>query len=167
MRDPPRLVAVVAGRGSIAVVTAPVDGADSVFEFRATRGSRRALKSVKGDKIAGVQVLLADGRPVELPDELAAVLRTAVREAVGGHDLALLRRDDEVSPARAGELLGFSRQYVDRLIAEGVLPCRRLPDSTHRKVRVADVLALADRRERRSRIISDMVDEMVEAGAEY
>lgn len=105
--------------------------------------------------------------PVDLPDDLAAVLRTAVRKAAGGHDLALLRRDEEVSPGRAGELLGFSRQYVDRLIAEGVLPVRRLPDSTHRKIRVADVLAFAEQRRRRTGIISDMVDEMVEAGAKY
>lgn len=114
-----------------------------------------------------MQVVLADGREVEVPEPLAAMLRTAVREAASGHGLALVLSDDEVSPAKAGELLGLSRQYVDRLIAEGALPARRLPGSTHRKLRVADVLAFADQRDQRRTRIADMVDTMVEAGAEY
>ena len=112
-------------------------------------------------------MVLADGRTVELPEQLAAVLITAVREALHGRDLALLPRDEEISPAKAGELLGLSRQYVDRLIAEGVLPARRLPGSTHRKVRVADVMAFAGERARRRRIITDMVDTLTEHGATY
>lgn len=140
---------------------------DAVHEFHATAASRRALRLVAEDEHAVVQVVLADGRALELPRELAEVLRTAIRDAASGHDLALLRQDEEVSPAKAGELLGFSRQYVDRLIAEGVMPARRLPRSTHRKIRVADVVAFAERRQQRGRLISEMVDDLVEAGAEY
>lgn len=144
----------------------PSSGAP-VFEFKATAAARRALRPVEGEDIATVKVMLADGRAVELPEQLAAVLLTAVREAAHGRDLALLPRDKEISPAKAGEMLGLSRQYVDRLIAEGVLPARRLPESTHRKLRVADVLAFADQRTRRRKIISDMVNTLTEAGAEY
>lgn len=95
------------------------------------------------------------------------MLLNAVREVAGGHDVALVSVDDEVSPAKAGELLGLSRQYVDRLIREGVLPARRLPQSTHRKLRVSDVLAFAARRDTRRKIITDMVNTLTEAGAEY
>lgn len=72
-----------------------------------------------------------------------------------------------MSPARAGELLGLSRQYVDRLIAEGILPARRLPGSLHRKVRVEDIIAFDDRRDDRRKMITDMVDTLTEAGADY
>jgi excisionase family DNA binding protein len=137
------------------------------YEFKATAAACRVLRPVAGEDIAGVQMVLADGRAVELPEQLAAVLITAVREAVHGRDLALLPRDEEISPAKAGELLGLSRQYVDRLIAEGVLPARRLPGSTHRKVRVADVMAFAGERARRQRIITDMVDTLTQHGATY
>lgn len=139
----------------------------AAFEFKPTPAARRALRSVGDEEIATVQVVLADGREVEVPEPLAAVLRTAVHEAASGHGLALVLSHDEVSPAKAGKILGLSRQYVDRLIAEGVLPARRLPGSTHRKLRVADVLAFADQRDRRRRRITDMVDATVEAGAEY
>lgn len=136
------------------------------FEFKATKSALRALRAVDGEDLA-VQVTLSDGRSVALPDELAAVLATAVHEAAEGHDLTLLPRDEEISPARAAGLLGLSRQYVDRLIAEGVLPARRLPNSTHRKVRVADVLSLTEERTRRRRIITGMVDTLTDAGADY
>jgi excisionase family DNA binding protein len=90
-----------------------------------------------------------------------------VQEAASGHGLALVLSDEEVSPAKAGELLGLSRQYVDRLIAEGVLAARRLPGSTHRRLRVADALAFSEQRDRRRKRIADMVDTLVDVGAEY
>ncbi|CAN5136307.1 hypothetical protein BH20ACT3_BH20ACT3_12500 [soil metagenome] len=114
-----------------------------------------------------MNVVLADGQSVPLPGDLAAVLLTAIRVAADGHDVALLSRDDEVSPAKAGEMLGFSRQYVDRLISQGVLSARRLPGSTHRKVRVVDVLDLAESRTERQPRITDMVDALTTDGAEY
>jgi len=77
----------------------------------------------------------------------------AVRELFGGvakgEHLIVLRPDQEVTPAGAADLLGVSRQFVDRLLADGVLEFRRLPDSKHRRIRVGDVLALAEERARR------------------
>jgi excisionase family DNA binding protein len=110
---------------------------------------------------------LANGQELELPEALADMLSSAVRQAAKGHNLTLVRTDEELSPARAGKLLGLSRQYVDRLIADGVLPARRLPGSTHRRLRMVDVVAFAERRDQRRELISDMVDTMVDAGAEY
>lgn len=121
-------------------------------QFKATRSACRALKPVEDDASASLQVLLADGTTVQLPAALESILLTAVRDAADGHSVAVVRSDEELSPAKAGELLGLSRQYVDRLIAEGALPARRLPGSTHRKVRVTDVLAFGpDGDERRAR----------------
>jgi excisionase family DNA binding protein len=144
-----------------------LSSASDAVAFTATPASRRALAPVVEQRGATVQVVFEDGRVLELPTGLADVLLTAVMKAADGHDVALLSQDDEVSPAKAGKLLGLSRQYVDRLITEGVLPARRLPGSTHRKVRVSDVLHLADTRAERQRSITDMVDTLTEAGAEY
>ena len=78
----------------------------------------------------------------------AAVRELFVGVARGEH-LIVLRPNQEVTPAGAADLLGVSRQFVDRLLADGVLEFRRLPDSKHRRIRVGDVLALAEERERR------------------
>ena len=52
------------------------------------------------------------------------------------------------SGARRAEVLGVTRQYVDRLLEDGVIDCRRLPGSSHRRLKAADVVALRDRQER-------------------
>ncbi len=60
-----------------------------------------------------------------------------------------MRADDEVTPTQAAKLMGVTRQFVDRLCEDGVLPFRRLPGSRHRRIRVEDVLEVAAEREQR------------------
>lgn len=66
-----------------------------------------------------------------------------------GERLVVMRSEDEVTPAEAAEVLGVTRQFVDRLLADGRLSCRRLPGSRHRRIRVGDVAALAEERVQR------------------
>lgn len=133
--------------------------------FRASKGQlgrlRRALE-------AGAEVVIEqpDGERVTsraLSDFLAA----AVSGVASGDEVVLLRGESEVSPAEAGELLGISRQFVDRLIDVGKLPARRLPGSRHRRLRVADVVAFAARRDERQELISDGINALVDSGAKY
>ncbi|MEZ5266204.1 MAG: excisionase family DNA-binding protein, partial [Acidimicrobiales bacterium] len=57
--------------------------------------------------------------------------------------------DAVLTPAEVGELLGLSRPFVTRLLDDGEMPSERLPGSKHRRVRLEDVLAFAERRDRR------------------
>jgi excisionase family DNA binding protein len=133
--------------------------------FRAPKAQlerlRRALE-------AGAEVV------VEQPDgervtsrELSRFLAAAVLEIAAGGEVVVLRGETEVSPAEAGELLGISRQFVDRLIDIGKLPARRLPGSRHRRLRVTDVVAFGAQRDERQALISDAVNTLVDGGAEY
>ena len=81
--------------------------------------------------------------------DFGATVRELFNEVAMGERLVVLRPEQEVTPAGAADLLGVSRQFIDRLLAEGVLPFRRLPDSRHRRIKVGDVVALAEERERR------------------
>jgi excisionase family DNA binding protein len=81
--------------------------------------------------------------------DFGATVRELLGEVAKGEHLVVLRPDQEVTPAGAADLLGVSRQFVDRLLAEGLLPFRRLPDSRHRRIKVGDVVTLAEERERR------------------
>ena len=81
--------------------------------------------------------------------EFGAAVRELFGEVANGEHLIVLRPDQEVTPAGAADLLGVSRQFVDRLLADGVLEFHRLPDSKHRRIVVGDVLALAEERDRR------------------
>lgn len=81
--------------------------------------------------------------------EVGRVVRSMLADVAGGERVIVLRVEDEVTPAQAAELLGVTRQFVDRLCEDEILPFRRLPGSRHRRIRVQDVVEVASEREHR------------------
>jgi excisionase family DNA binding protein len=81
--------------------------------------------------------------------EVGQVVRALLDDVSGGERVVVLRTEQEVTPAQAAEILGVSRQFVDRLCEDEVLAFRRLPGSRHRRIRVQDVVDVAAERERR------------------
>lgn len=86
---------------------------------------------------------LSDESPVE------AAVRAMLDDVAHGARVVVLRVEDEVTPAGAADILGVTRQFVDRLCEDGVLTFRRLPGSRHRRIRVQDVVDVAAEREQR------------------
>ena len=96
--------------------------------------------------------------------------RSVVEELISGmlaNGVVLARVDDVVTPREAGELLGVSRRFVDKLIASGRLAAECKPGSRRRVVRVADVLQLDASRRAGADRIGSTIDTLVDAGAEY
>lgn len=114
-----------------------------------------------------VVLTFPDGRQVALPSSLAEVLRASAREVADGHGLTVLPSDATLTPAEAAELLGLSRPFVARLLDEGEIPSERLPGSRHRRVRLADVLELAARRERKREGRRRIAEAVADAGLPY
>jgi excisionase family DNA binding protein len=81
--------------------------------------------------------------------DIGSTVRGLLEDVARGEQIVVLRSADEISPAEAAKLLGVTRQFVDRLLADGTLQYRRLPNSRHRKILATDVVALFDERERR------------------
>ena len=79
--------------------------------------------------------------------DVERAVRLMLEDVAAGSRVLVLRADDEVTPAKAASIIGVTRQFVDRLCADGVLPYRRLPGSTHRRIRVQDVVDVASERE--------------------
>lgn len=75
--------------------------------------------------------------------------------------------DESVSPKVAGQMLGVSRQLVDRMIRDEQLPSTTKPGSAHKLVRVSDVLALDEKRRARHAAVDDLVNGLLEDGDEY
>lgn len=78
-----------------------------------------------------------------------SAVRSMLDAVADGARVVVMRADDEVTPTQAAKLMGVTRQFVDRLCEDGVLPFRRLPGSRHRRIRVEDVLEVATEREQR------------------
>ncbi|HUP70817.1 MAG TPA: hypothetical protein VM142_13530 [Acidimicrobiales bacterium] len=141
----------------------------AVAEIRATEAERRkvhAVRSLVGKPTAKVKMSVGD-EIVQLPASLVRVLLMAAETLEDGDTVVLVNEEAEVSPAQAAKLLGVSRQYVDRLIATDVLPSRRLPRSSYRKIPVRAVLAHRMSRDRKRDGIRSIVDTATDAGLQY
>jgi excisionase family DNA binding protein len=102
------------------------------------------------------------GEEIELPEALIKILRASAQELSAGRSVTVLASETVLTPAEAAELLGLSRPFVARLLDEGRIPSENLPGSTHRVVRLADLLAFQAQRERR-RAGTDRLAEIVES----
>jgi excisionase family DNA binding protein len=136
--------------GSVMFMTKSVH-VSSATEAEELSHDARVLRSVLG------RMRSAEGRG--LVEELIAGLLA--------DGVVLARVNDVVTPREAGELLGVSRQFIDKLIADGRLAAQFKPGSRHRVVRVADVLELEASRRVAADRIGATIDVLVDGGAEY
>ena len=113
------------------------------------------------------QVLDALATQPALSDLVTALAVRLVRDIAAGRHPVYVTTEDEVSPAQAARLLGVSRQYVDRLLADGRLPYTRKPNSTHRTITVAKIEALVNERSRRRSNTDKTITALLEGGLEY
>lgn len=140
-----------------------------VTQFRSSTRERRKLHAVRElvDHPKGRVAVVVGDQTVELPRSLVEVLFAAADVLQDGDTLALVNEQSEVSPAEAAKLLGVSRQYIDRLIANDVLPSRRLPGSAYRKIPVSAVLAHREKKERKREGIRTIINTALDAGLPY
>ena len=141
----------------------------AVAEIRVSAAERskvHAVRDLVGKGTGRVCVQVGDDQIV-LPRSLVKALMVAAGSLEGGDTVAIVSEEAEVSPAQAAKLLGVSRQYVDRLIADELLPSRRLPHSSYRKIPVKAVLAHRKVRDVKREGVRTIVDGAIEAGLEY
>lgn len=86
---------------------------------------------------------------------------------MAGDSEVVVSEDAEVSPAEAAQLLGVSRQYVDRLVANGVLPARHLPHSRYRRIPVRALLAHKATKDAKRAGIGSILNAAEQAGPSY
>jgi excisionase family DNA binding protein len=126
-----------------------------------------AKKFVAAERGERTEVLDAMNDQPELRELVAAFADRLLRDLAAGRHPIYTTSDDEVSPAEAARVLGVSRQYVDRLIADGRLPFGRKPGSTHRTILVADVERLAAVRSDRRKHADTAITALLDGGLEY
>lgn len=96
--------------------------------------------------------------------EVNQVLRSMLGDITQGERVVVLREDQELTPSQVAEMMGVTRQFVDRLLTNGVLAFRRLPGSKHRRIKASDALALTAEREQRQAGHSALRDAFADMG---
>lgn len=109
------------------------------------RRAGEALAELMSFSAGVLQIHDREGRLVEISVPPAAVDALGkVLETIGrGHAVRVLADDEELTTNEAAELLHVSRPHLVTMLERGELPFRRV--GAHRRVRLADVLALKRR----------------------
>lgn len=126
-----------------------------------------AKKFVAAERGERSGVLDAMNDQPALRELVVALTERLLRDLAAGRHPIYTTSENEVSPAEAARMLGVSRQYVDRLIADERLPFGRKPGSTHRTILVTDVERLAAERSDRRTHADAAITALLDGGLDY
>ena len=104
---------------------------------------------VNAEPAKHLQLVGPDGVAEDIPLEIYAVLREVFQHLKDGQAISLIPDDTLLTTQQAAEILNISRPYLYRLLDADEIPFVRV--GTHRKLRLADVEALRERRRNESR----------------
>lgn len=110
-----------------------------------------------------VNVVGGQGRKLLLPQSIVGLLDEILKNIQAGKAVSIVPEHQELSTQRAANLLGVSRPFLVRLLAEDKIPFHLV--GSHRRVYLQDVLAYKARRDKaRHASIVRMARMEVEAG---
>ena len=137
------------------------------FGEQARRQIEQDVKRLSECLAAGrpVSLRLSDeqGTEIRLPVATAEMIREALTLERDGKSFLLVEEEEEVSPEKAAEMLRISRPTLLKKLDSGEIPFHYV--GSHRRIKVADVLAYRRRqKERAQAAIKQMRDEADELG---
>jgi excisionase family DNA binding protein len=127
----------------------------------------RRLRLVKGGEDgASLRLVTSGGEEVDVPPALFGLLVSVAEELGRGNGVSVLPLHRQLTTSEAAQLLNVSRPHVISLLERGDLPFEKV--GTHRRVRLADVLAYRAAQDRRRReAVEDIVRQGEDLGLEY
>ena len=94
---------------------------------------------------------------ITLPTNLARLIHDVLKQVGKGQAVVVLPVDSQLTTSEAAKLIGVSRPFLVELLTEGAMPYSLA--GTHRRIRLADVLAYQQERERRFGVMESLVAE--------
>jgi excisionase family DNA binding protein len=126
-----------------------------------------AVVEVHDRALAGLTVVLTDGRRVEVGADLGNFLMGILERMIQG-PVSVTALPREVTTTVAAELLGISRPTLMKLVASGAIPSRKV--GSHTRLATSDVVELREvRDERRAasfEALREVADEIDDAGTD-
>jgi excisionase family DNA binding protein len=89
----------------------------------------------------------------DLPDDVAVMVRRLLEAYAAGRRPRVIPDEADISTFQAADILNVSRPHVIKLLDEGAMPFRLV--GTHRRIRLADVLAYKAAKDRDSDMAMD------------
>lgn len=126
----------------------------------------RRLRLLPGIEEGTPRLVTSDGEELGLPPALFELLVAVAEELERGNGVSVLPLHGQLTTSEAAQLLNVSRPHVITLLERGDLPYEKV--GTHRRVRLADVLAYRQAQDgRRRHALDDIVRQGEDLGLEY
>lgn len=142
------------------IAAPPNQRADVAALFALLDGAAGARKKRKACKLVG-----PTGESISIPESVFYVLERVAEVMARGDSITVVPVGQELTTQQAADLLNVSRQYLVRLLDEGQLVYRRT--GKHRRLRVDDVLAFKEQRDRKRRAALDELTRLSEEAGGY
>jgi excisionase family DNA binding protein len=124
---------------------------------------RRLGKTESGAPLRRVS---GEGDELDVPPALVNLLLSVAEELERGNGVSVLPLHRQLTTTEAAQLLNVSRPHVIALLERGELPFEKV--GTHRRIRLADVIAYRQAQDQRRReALDDMVRQGEDLGLEY
>ncbi|MGH2834455.1 MAG: helix-turn-helix domain-containing protein, partial [Solirubrobacteraceae bacterium] len=118
------------------------------------RRAREALSGLEDEAIVEVRISAKAGTKALLP--VGLLRRYLEAQEVDGRELLVFDSDEEISSEVAASMLGVSRPHLNELLDIESIPYRRV--GNQRRIRVADIGAFRERRDRAEAGLQRMAD---------
>ncbi len=115
---------------------------------------------------SSVTIQLKNGKKQVIPSPLVRLLAIASQAMTRGCGVSITVHSDFLSTKEAADILSCSRQHVVKLIDEKKLPAEKFPGGTHRRVKLADLLAFMEKEDiKRENLMDELASVANEVGA--
>src|SRR5690606_16543985 len=123
------------------VAAPPEQRAEVAALFRLLDQASHVRKQRGACKLVG-----PSGEAISIPESVFYVLERVAEVMARGDSITVVPVGRELTTQQAADILNVSRQYLVRLLDDGRIPFTKT--GKHRRVRVEDVLAFKERRDR-------------------
>ncbi len=124
----------------------------------------RRLRTIENEP--PLRLVSEEGEDLDVPPALVSLLLSVAEELERGNGVSVLPLHRQLTTTEAAQLLNVSRPHVIALLERGELPFEKV--GTHRRIRLADVIAYRHAQDQRRReALDDMVRQGEELGLEY
>ena len=106
----------------------------------------KAAHRARRPRSAGCKLLGPSGESIVIPERVFYVLERVNEVLARGDSLTIVPVGKEVTTQKAADMLNISRQYLVRLLDAGRIPYTKT--GKHRRLRLEDVLAFKEQRDR-------------------
>ena len=133
-----------------------VDASAKLLDF--VEAAKRRGKTVAA---ASARLVSADGKSIDLPDELFRVLVLAAQSLAQNKAVTVAPIDQQLTTVEAAEFLGFSRPTLIKLLERGEISFTKV--GRHRRVKLADLLTY---QRRQAQVRAEALTEMARIARE-